>query len=272
MATKSAQANFKRILLPTDFTEASGHAAAYALSMAVKYKARLFVMHVVDTTGEAAGFYVPHASFTRLDKELVDVAEMMLKKFCAKQFKSFKSFDTKVTAGEPYKEIIKSVKKNNIDVVVMGTFGRGGLDKFFFGSTTDRVLRKTDRPVLVIPPPEVNLSLNSTGVKEMFGIGFAELVLVLVVALLVVGPDKLPGLAKSVAKAYNELRRTGNDIKRSVTEVDIGSRLGLDDEQDRRGAASDEAPAKQSKAAKPRKRAKTAKGAAPGKGGADGLG
>ncbi len=125
----------------------------------------------------------------------------------------------------------------------------------------------------------------------MFGIGFAELVLVLVVALLVVGPDKLPGLARSIAKAYNELRRTGNDIKRSVTEIDIGDSLaGLDDEQDRRAPATDEAPAKPVKvakvvkAAKPKptrpakapKRTRAAKGATmnkgKGKGGTDGLG
>ncbi len=50
----------------------------------------------------------------------------------------------------------------------------------------------------------------------MFGIGFTELLLVLVVALLVLGPDKLPEVARTVAKAYNELRRTGLDIKRTV--------------------------------------------------------
>ncbi len=66
----------------------------------------------------------------------------------------------------------------------------------------------------------------------MFGIGFAELVLVLVVALLVVGPDKLPGFARSIAKGYNQLKRAGNDIKRSVADIDLGSTLtGLDDEQ-----------------------------------------
>ena len=152
MATNSAHANFKRILLPTDFTEASAYAAAYALNMAVQYKARLFLLHVVDLTEDAAGFYVPHVSFGKLNKELADVAGVMLKKFCAKQFKGFKRLEMKVLAGEPYKEIIKTVKKDKIDVVVMGTFGRSGLDKFFFGSTTDRVLRKADRPVLVVPP------------------------------------------------------------------------------------------------------------------------
>jgi Tat protein translocase TatB subunit len=50
----------------------------------------------------------------------------------------------------------------------------------------------------------------------MFGIGFPELILVLVVALLVLGPDKLPEVAKTMAKAYNELRRTGLDVKRTI--------------------------------------------------------
>jgi len=61
----------------------------------------------------------------------------------------------------------------------------------------------------------------------MFGIGFTELLLVLVVALLVLGPDKLPEVAKTVAKAYNELRRTGLDLKRTVEgtvkDMDISS-------------------------------------------------
>ena len=85
----------------------------------------------------------------------------------------------------------------------------------------------------------------------MFGIGFAELVLVLVVALLVVGPDKLPGLARSIAKGYNQLRRAGNDIKRSVTDIDLGSTLaGLDDEQRHATGARRVKSAKGSKSAK----------------------
>ncbi len=103
----------------------------------------------------------------------------------------------------------------------------------------------------------------------MFGIGFGELVLVLVVALLVVGPDKLPGLARSIAKGYNQLRRAGSDIKRSVTDIDLGSTLaGLDDEQRRTtGAAS-------AKSAKSARRAGSAKSAESGdrKGDANGHG
>ncbi len=70
----------------------------------------------------------------------------------------------------------------------------------------------------------------------MFGIGFAELVLVMVVALLVVGPDKLPGLARSVAKGFNQLKRAGNDIKRSVTDLDLVKTLTTPDDSERRAA------------------------------------
>ncbi len=152
MAEKSVPADFERILLPTDFTEASEHAALYALNMATKYNARLYVLDVVDLTEDAAGFYVPHLSFDNLDKEMLKAAEGMLEKFCAKQFNGFDGLEMKVVAGEPYKDILKAVDKDGIDIVVMGTCGKGGIERFFFGSTTERVLREADCPVLVIPP------------------------------------------------------------------------------------------------------------------------
>ncbi|HDO30125.1 MAG TPA: twin-arginine translocase subunit TatB [Desulfobacteraceae bacterium] len=52
----------------------------------------------------------------------------------------------------------------------------------------------------------------------MFGIGFPEMVVILVVALLVVGPDKLPGLARSMAKWTVEMKKTVNELKDSLTE------------------------------------------------------
>ncbi len=153
MAEKSGPADFERILLPTDFTEASENAALYALNMATKYDARLYVLHVVDLTEDAAGFYVGHPSFENLDKEMLKAAEGMLEKFCAKQFDGFDGLEMKAVAGEPYKDILKAVDKDGIDIVIMGTCGKGGIERFFFGSTTERVLREADCPVLVIPPP-----------------------------------------------------------------------------------------------------------------------
>ncbi|MBI5235992.1 MAG: twin-arginine translocase subunit TatB [Deltaproteobacteria bacterium] len=58
----------------------------------------------------------------------------------------------------------------------------------------------------------------------MFGIGFAELIVILAVALIVIGPDKLPEMAKTLAKAYNELRRAGDEVKKSLKEANMEER------------------------------------------------
>jgi len=149
---KNNNKTIRKILLPTDFSTVSEEAAAYALTLARQNKAKLYVLHVVDTSHEAAGFYLPHLSYEKLDKELKTVAADMLGKFASKMFKGYRNVERHVLAGEPSKEILKVVKGGAVDLIVMGTYGKEGIDRFFFGSTTERVMRKAGCPVLVIPP------------------------------------------------------------------------------------------------------------------------
>lgn len=60
----------------------------------------------------------------------------------------------------------------------------------------------------------------------MFGIGITEIVLILIVALVIVGPEKLPELVKTIAKGFNEFKRTTNDLKRSIEWNPDSSRRG----------------------------------------------
>lgn len=151
MVAMNNPGKFEKILFATDLTEAGTDAAAYAHMMARSYGAKLHVIHVVDTSGEAAGFYLPHISYENLDKEMVENARGMLDKYCARHFEG-DPVEKEVRSGEPYEEILKVVEENDIDVVVMGALSRGRLDHFLFGSTTERVMRKINIPVLVIPP------------------------------------------------------------------------------------------------------------------------
>src|SRR3989304_10147738 len=110
MARKEST-KIQKILFPTDFSGASIHAAAYALLLAKTYKARLYVLHVVDTSEEASGFYLPHLSYEKLDKELMESAADMLAKFCSTRFKGYKNVEQGGLFGGPFKKRIKA-KKN----------------------------------------------------------------------------------------------------------------------------------------------------------------
>jgi nucleotide-binding universal stress UspA family protein len=143
---------FRRVLLPTALTSASDNAFTYALGLARRFRAKLYVIHVVDTGHDAAGFYVPHLSFEKLHGELREGAEAALRRFSSKRLRGYKLSETAVLEGEPYKQIVKFANDNKIDLVVMGSFGRVGVDRFIFGSTTERVMRKVKCPVMVVPP------------------------------------------------------------------------------------------------------------------------
>ncbi len=152
MAAKTKPSAFKRILLPIDFSQSSEDAAAYAVMMAKTHKATLHILHVVDVSEDATGFYVPHLAYEKYDDEMVTGAEKMLTKFCSKVCKGFKNFETETVTGNPYKVILKVAKSSDADLLVMGAFGRGRLDKLFFGSTTERIMRKSMCPVLIVHP------------------------------------------------------------------------------------------------------------------------
>lgn len=145
---------FKKILFPTDFSVASDYALSYAVSMAKRFKAKLFLLHVIDSTYDVSGFYIPHISTEKLQQEMEDSAEGMLKKMSSKIPRSITARESAVKTGIPHKEIIRFAKDKGIGMIIMGTHGKAGVDRFFFGSTTERVLRQADCPVLTIRPPK----------------------------------------------------------------------------------------------------------------------
>lgn len=72
----------------------------------------------------------------------------------------------------------------------------------------------------------------------MFGIGLTELLVILVVALIVIGPDKLPAIARALGKAFSEFKKAGDEIKKSFTEAerDIDASVKKEQAEKRQGA------------------------------------
>jgi nucleotide-binding universal stress UspA family protein len=141
---------FKTILFASDFSESSDHAFRYALSMAQKYDSKLALIHVINEPVDLRGFYVPHISFDKLEEEIEQGALKLMEKFCRTHMLDFDNYESFVVPGIPYEEIISKSDELNADLIIMGTHGRTGLDHVLFGSTAEKVVRKSTVPVMTI--------------------------------------------------------------------------------------------------------------------------
>jgi nucleotide-binding universal stress UspA family protein len=142
--------NFKTILFASDFSEGSDFAFQSALSLARKFDSKLIIIHIINEPVDLRGFYVPHISFDKLEEEIEQGAEKLMEKFCRTNMHDFNNFETYVLPGIPYDEIIKKAVEFNANLIVLGTHGRTGLDHVLFGSTAEKVVRKSPIPVMTI--------------------------------------------------------------------------------------------------------------------------
>jgi len=141
---------FKTILMATDFSESSDYAFSYALSLAKKFNARLLLLHVINEPVDLRGFYAPHISFEKLEEEIEEGAQKMMEKFCQTHLRDYDNYETNIVPGIPYDEVIKKAVAANADLIILGTHGRTGLDHMLFGSTAEKVVRKSSVPVMTV--------------------------------------------------------------------------------------------------------------------------
>ncbi|MCX7913478.1 MAG: universal stress protein [Thermodesulfovibrionales bacterium] len=140
----------KRILFPTDFSEGALNALPYAVEMAKAYGAKLYLLHVIYDIATASGLHVPHTSVDQMYSEMQQTAQKELERFGLKQREGLNDVEYSIKRGVPYEEILKFANENNIDLIVIATHGRKGLDRVLFGSTAERVVRNSSCPVLTI--------------------------------------------------------------------------------------------------------------------------
>ena len=144
----------KRILVPTDFSDSARHALTYGISFAREYDAELLLLHVVETVpvGYASDLFpVPMAE---VFQELSGYAKTELGKVADEARGKGVTVRETVVQGKPSAEIARVAADEKVDMIVLGTHGKGMLDKAIFGSTTERVVRRAPCPVLTVRPTE----------------------------------------------------------------------------------------------------------------------
>lgn len=143
----------KSILFPTDFSEGSSEALKYAVDMTKRYGAKLYILHVIYDLAKASGWYVPHVSMDEMYKDIETGAKKELERFGLEELSGIKDIERIVTTGVPHEEIVKFANKNKIDLVIIATHGRKGIDRLLFGSTASQVVRFAPCPVLTVRLP-----------------------------------------------------------------------------------------------------------------------
>ncbi len=143
---------YKNILFPIDLSSASEKIVPHARAMAEKFGSALHILFVARAFEYFRGVYVPNLSITTLENQIVEGAEKRMEEFVEEHFKGMADVRPLVVSGYPSEEILNYVDRNGIDLIIMGTHGRKGLDKVMFGSVAERVVKSATVPVFVVNP------------------------------------------------------------------------------------------------------------------------
>jgi nucleotide-binding universal stress UspA family protein len=144
--------DFKKILYPVDLSDSSIKIVPYVQTVAKKFDAQIHLLFAARVFDHFTSIYVPHPSINKFEKELMDGSQKRLYEFVDENFADFPHTKTAVVAGDASEQILHYVEDHKIDLIIMGTHGRKGMDKIIFGSVAERVVKSSPVPVLVVNP------------------------------------------------------------------------------------------------------------------------
>jgi nucleotide-binding universal stress UspA family protein len=148
--------SLKHVLVATDFGEAADAALAYGRELARAFGAQLDVLHVVEnvlTRGFGAEGYV--ASYPELQQEVEDAARRQLETIVGPEDRqTLGATSILMTSNSPALTITTYAKEHDVDLIIMGTHGRGAIAHLLMGSVAERVVRTAPCPVLTVRHPE----------------------------------------------------------------------------------------------------------------------
>ena len=139
-----------KILVPTDFSEFSDKALKQALDIARQYKAKVYILHVIQEHIYYGGEYYFTDEMEQIKDNMLTAARASLQKQLDK-FPEAKQVEiiTDVWNGLPYEAILKEAEDKGIDLIVIASLGRSGIAKYLIGGVARNVLRGAKCPVLL---------------------------------------------------------------------------------------------------------------------------
>lgn len=142
----------KKILVPVDFSDRSEISLAKALEIAENVGSKVVIVHVIEKKdNDLISMYLSKEQLEKINSDIKEFAEKQMDELVAK-VGTGKTVDIekRIVFGVPYDVIVDLTEKEDFDLVVIASHGRSGLEKFFYGSTTEKVVRRAACSVLLV--------------------------------------------------------------------------------------------------------------------------
>ena len=160
----------KTIIVPVDFSEYSEYALQMAAILAKKYSADILAVHMLELSTVHAYGKETQADQVASGVFYIKRAEQKFEEFLKKDYLNDISVTPVIRQFKVFSELGEVAKENNADLIVMGSKGSSGLSEFFIGSNTEKVVRHSDIPVLVIKNKPVDWDIK----KVVFATDFSD--------------------------------------------------------------------------------------------------
>ncbi len=141
----------KKILCAVDLSDHSKTIAKYTLYLAKSLGAEVLVVYTAPSLSQYVGFHVPPNTIENFVGEIVSGAEKSMDTFVSENFPGVTARG-EILIGYAADEIVNKAEDENVDLIIMGTHGRTGLDRILFGSVAEKVVKNAKAPVMTIRP------------------------------------------------------------------------------------------------------------------------
>ena len=144
---------YNKVLFCTDFSENSDYAFEFAYGIAKRDEGLLCMLHVIPENPyqESIMNMLASEQLEQIQKTSEEYIDDNFKERYIKNMENGVRYELVTKSGREDVEIIDFAKAEKVDIIVMGTHGRTGIDHVFFGSVAEKVLRQSPFPVFVIP-------------------------------------------------------------------------------------------------------------------------
>jgi nucleotide-binding universal stress UspA family protein len=143
---------FKKILFPIDLSDVSEKIAPWIIMMAEKFEAQICLLFVARSFEYLHSFHLSSPDIKDFALSFIKGARKKIETFVNENFKDYPDLKSEIVTGDPADMILQYITAEEIDLVIMGTHGRKGLNLILFGSVAERVVKMSPAPVLTINP------------------------------------------------------------------------------------------------------------------------